>query len=222
MYDFWFTMGTLVMDPGLLPAIQTARPQFERVQRTFTETTNGEPPREFDNQTAGLLDKDATLRVRKAIWNYLHQHPPVSKCRPLPISLYTAGRLCQLMTIPEIRFESKLGMYGEAYHDTLRGFDPGTFSEGLPALVGLCTVDWTLAQIFWGSDPDQVLPDVQAEFGLGADGQEWRLIERFVNHPQFKTAIPSFLKGPDDENPWSVGCLDQFVFWMDKSERAIL
>jgi hypothetical protein len=130
--------------------------------------------------------------------------------------------LCQLLTIEKIGFESKLGIYGQAYRNALSGSDPKTFSEGLPALVGLCTIDWTLAHTFWGPDPDQVLTDVQAEFGLDPNGQEWQVIERFVKDQQFKTAIPSFLEAPDDENPWSVGCLDQFVFWMEKSERAIL
>jgi len=59
-----------------------------------------------------------------------------------------------------------------------------------------------------------------AEFGINADAgkPERQVISRFTAAQEFITAQSNLLNG----SGWPEGCAEQFRFWADKNEHAIL
>ena len=66
MYDFWFTLGTVVTRPVFLDRVlKHAKPNFKRITRTIVETdpSLSEPPRTtatVNEISAGLLGIEGT------------------------------------------------------------------------------------------------------------------------------------------------------------------
>jgi hypothetical protein len=222
MYDFWFTLGSAIMNPALLDAINAVPPVFNLVDRTITETVGGKQTFKYANKTtAGLLDQESTCLVRDAIWNFLSKNPAVpSKSGPPPISIYTAGKFCQLLTIPMISFAVNVGLANTAYTDSLKGALPGAFSERFPAYLGVCLVDTTLQAKLAAPPPDVDVDNSVAQFGIDKGGTEWPVITGFAADPNLAKATGSLLNVPN--GPWLKTCDDQFLFWEANNERAIL
>jgi len=125
MYDLWYSFGTAIMSPGLLTRLQGLEPEFQLVTRTITETADPEPtgmydPPLTDDTFAGVLDSDSTTDVRKAIWTYLTQ-AQTSPTRSIPpVSIYTAGKFCQLLNVPTTDFfEDIIANANAVYKDAL-------------------------------------------------------------------------------------------------------
>jgi len=225
MYDYWYTIGRAIMDPGLLTAVNGAdpAPYFERVTRKMTETDSaGNTTTVADNSaTAGLLAEDNTISVRSAIWNWLSANPVSAGNPPLPppISIYTAGRFCQFLTIQSIDFVTRIAEANNAWRVSSQGADPATFSERFPAFIGACLIDGDLAQkVATPGDPD--LQDAITQFGINAGSPEFGVANRLVNHEDFITSQGHLLSDPDAT--WTDTCGDQFFFWVGKNERAVL
>jgi hypothetical protein len=224
MYDFWFTLGSAIMNPSLLAAINAVPPVFNLVDRTITETAGGAVT--FNNPnttTAGLLDQNATGLVRDAIWNFLQKNPAVpSKFGPPPISIYTAGKFCQLLTIPAMGFAANVSLANSAYTASLKGALPATFSGRFPAYLGLCLVDAILQTKLAAQAPDPDVNNSVAQFGIDSSptSTEWPVITGYAAHPSLTAASSSLLAGA--ASPWLITCGDQFLFWAPNNERAIL
>jgi hypothetical protein len=221
MYDYWFTIGSGIMDTGLLVAINAVPPVFNLVDRTISETVGGVTTTLPKNATAGLLVKDPTTNVRLAIWNFLKQSPAVRPFPVPPISILTAGRFCQFLTVAAIGYAANNNLANQAYTAALQGADPGTFSPGFPAFLGACLIDSTLATKV--ATNNLLDPDVQTavtQFGIDTSPQsnEWPVLTRFAADGNFVTASGNLLNGAT----WATGCLDQFLFWVGKNEHAIL
>ena len=220
MYDFWFTLGSAIMNPALLTTISAVPPVFTRVNRTITET-GGTPPL-INTTTAGLLNATSTPLVRDAIWNFLQTYPAIPSKSGPPISIYTAGKLCQLLTIPAIGFVANVGLANTAYTASLSGASPATFSESFPAYLGLCLVDPALQTKLAALLPDPDVANSVAQFGINssASSTEWPVITGFAAHPSLTAATSSLLAGP--ASPWLTTCGEQFLYWGPQNDRAIL
>jgi hypothetical protein len=230
MYDFWYALGTSIIDPDLLKAIQGAPPFFEFCPRLTIVTKNGQPALRHGPSTGNLKSKP-TSDVRIAISAYLRK---ISSSAP-PVGMYCAGRFCQLINIP--RFQSTndksslhhiIDHFHTAYLYALNGGQPSTL-PAFPALVGLCPCDGNVVnamQQYPGGDPGSraEVMEILGEFGIRQfdDGnRDWYIIRRFVNSPDFSIGTTLFMGG--DNNPWfeTGNTLEQSMFWNGTSEYAI-
>jgi hypothetical protein len=221
MLDFWFSMGTTVMDPQLLTALKNATPVFTKVKRIITE--NGHTV-VSNNPASGLLENAPTTRVRLALRAYLKPIAPT-----LPISIYAAGKMSQLLVIPEIKFGVPMKLANTAYLEacTTAGVtnDPSNFSALFPGFLGLCLLDANLTTLLAqgpGSDADEAIE----EFGIDPDpaNSDLKVINQLLTAPSdFLTAQQQLLQSAG----WQVGCREQYFFWVgaankNANERAIL
>jgi hypothetical protein len=225
MYDLWYSFGTAIMSPGLLTRLQGLEPEFQLVTRTITETADPEPtgmydPPLTDDTFAGVLDSDSTTDVRKAIWTYLTQ-AQTSPTRSIPpVSIYTAGKFCQLLNVPTTDFfEDIIANANAVYKDALGDYDPDTFTPGFPAFLGVCLVDSKLSgKVANPADAD--LTEAIGEFGINPDpaSPERTVIASFTGDKRFQPLQRSLL----NEGPWRTSCADQFLFWVGRSEHAVM
>jgi hypothetical protein len=219
MYDLWFTLGSAIMDPGLLDAVENSGPVFQRVERRTTEPTTGFD--EINTTTAGLLQSQPTTSVRQAIAAFLR----TKSVTPPPVSIFTAGKLCQFLTIPEIGIREAIGAGNTAFQKVAQASAPlKAPSQGFVAILGLCLVDPGL--VFLIKNPDQDA-DASAhgaavEFGLSAF--EWGIIGRFVTQSDFAGGQQRLFNTPQFAafDPWIRCCGEQFVFWNGQNDRAVL
>src|SRR5215472_11625764 len=96
MYDLWYTLGVAVIQPELLDAIKAAGPVYDLIDRLVIEVQDGERILRPKDPRAGLLEKRPTTSVRVAIAKFVKQFSPSAP----PIGIYTAGRFCELVVLP--------------------------------------------------------------------------------------------------------------------------
>jgi len=222
MYDFWYTLGTAVMFPDdLLTAVDAVPAQFTLLkERLIVEVDADENTTALrrNTRTAGLLEQASTDDLRKALGTFIRTKNAASP----PVSIYTAGRLSQFVTIPSIQFSTVIHSANTAYTAAVSGFT-GTLPPTFPAVLGVCLVDGTLVALIQNPLTDS-LNEFMVEFGISTDPQDAvrLVINAFVSDPAFTTATGIFLSEPD-ATPWIITCAgEQYFFWPDKNERAII
>jgi len=222
MYDFWYSLGAAVVDPGLLDAISKARPEFTFVERTVVEKVGANWFARSGPRT-GLAERDSTTRVRVAIAKYLKvKNFPM----PPPIGIYSAGRFCQLMNIPFFQSTETNSTFRNIIRLTHQAFTeasaaaPAPALATLPAALGMCLLDGQISGGIRklpkpGSISVKALEQILGEFHIDLSGPHGRLLKLFVKDPQFKSAVNFLMAG--DENPWdrTGNTLEQAVFWID-------
>jgi len=219
MYDFWFSLGAAIMDPTLINVVNAAGPVFNRVTREIIETdsTGAVTFQETNTLTAGLIDVTATTTVRGAIASFTQSNPAAP-----PVSVYTAGKWCQLVAVTTINFAQDIGLANQAYVASLGANQTTTFSSRFPAFLGVCLIDGGMVSRLLNPAASPDLPEALAEFGISSDPTsiERTTISAFVANTNFQTASGNLLNSPG--TPWDFGCLDQFFFWAGENERAII
>jgi hypothetical protein len=230
MLDFWFTLGSAVMDPNLLTVVENAKPSFLQVNREIRE--NGAIVI-ANNPASGLLGDNAanpaTTRVRLAIRGYLKKN----SASP-PISIYAAGKLSQLVQVPQIKFRDNIKLANNAYVQACGmanvANDPKSFSPQFPAFLGLCLVDASLSVLFssGGADLDEVIE----EFGVNPDPAQpdLKVMNQTLTFKSAGATTPDFVTAQNDllnGLAWQGGCREQIIFWTglnggDGNERAVL
>jgi hypothetical protein len=220
MYDFWFTLGTAIIDPSLLTTVKPVALGPPAVFTTISQRTITEPDTRFsftNTKTAGLLDADQTPLARAAIRSFI-QHNPAAP----PVSIYTAGRFCQLLLVDEIGFADIIDAAHNAYTDAVKGYT-GSFPPAFAAVLGLCLIDENLLKFIikdtGQQSPDQQLISFMGEFGMNPDrtSPERSVLNTFAKDSRFQKAAHTLMTGPT----WQELCGDQFFFW-GQNARAVL
>ncbi len=239
MYDLWFTIGAAVMDPNLVTDLLGKAPVFNIVSRLIVEWSDLPLPKgafyppASDSITAGVLDATSTATIRKEIRTYLENNPVPQHSPIPPISIYTAGKMCQLLNVPDNkRFLQVLGPttdnpptgLNQAYKNALAavvGSNPANFSTGFAGFLGLLAIDNRLAgKVDTPGDPDLI--QAAKEFGLSNDAtsNERKVLAAYATDPAFTTAQSLLTNGTD--GPWRTSCGDQFLFWSPQNAHAIM
>jgi hypothetical protein len=231
MYDFWFTLGVASMSPCLLEAIDRARPAFTFIDRWVVEIRDGDLVTRRGPST-GLLERDATTRVRLAIAAYTRDFSLASP----PIGIYTAGRFCQLINIARFQGDQENSSLRDifasaykAYVTALKGGAPSDLPT-FPAMLGMCLMDQQVVDLIqnWPElSPERLdqITEILDEFGLEIGSRSWDILRAFVADPGFASAAGFLMAG--DENPWDEDgvTIEQMMFWPDdgteKGEHAV-
>jgi len=235
MYDFWFTLGSAIINTALIDEIfsiavvKNVPVVFKPIgSREIIDPDDGTTPFDSTNTaTAGLLDPGNTATLRTAIRNFF----AIPKISAPPISIYATGRMAQLVSLPNINLgylvkDPTIGING-AYTDAVKAlthtFSP---SQGFAAALGLSLIDATLrAEI---AKPSQCFKDFTSDFGLSDD--EITVLTNTNSDKRFAAVSSSLLNGnglplpggTKVSTPWQDLCSDQFFFWDTQNRRAVL
>ncbi|MGJ5817240.1 hypothetical protein [Paludibaculum fermentans] len=221
MYDVWFATGAAIMSPALLDEVEQAQPVFTFVLREIKETdSNGTVTVFPPAPSTGLLEEDATTRVRLAISGFLRNFSPAAP----PVGIYCAGRFCQYFAIQSFSsqdietssFRDIIDLANQAYLQALNG---GAESQlpAFPAFLGACLMDGAIVANLRTPSAEQL--EVAAEFGLAPGSRDWDIALAFTESPEFARAAFFLMAG--DTNPWTGGTGEQLFFWPGHSEHAI-
>jgi hypothetical protein len=228
MYDFWYALGTAVMDLKLLTSIPTAIANSEKgvcfkklAARVFIETQPDGSVKVIQNTgSSGTFDLKGLTAVRKAIRAFIQKAPGAP-----PVSLYCGGKFSQFLAVGVIDTQANLDFTGiiELANQGFTAVGGGaSVSAAFTALLGLCLIDQKARLVVAGTlPPNQDIPpraDVLTEFGL-TDSAENARITSIANNPSFIDAQNSLVFG--DRNTWdpNESCSEQFLSWEDHSER---
>jgi hypothetical protein len=234
MYDFWFTLGTAAIYPDLVTN-QIAPAAFTFVDRLVVEVSGAQLAVRSGPST-GLLDRTATTTVRGNISAYLRGK--WGNAAP-PVGIYTAGRFCQLVKIPQ--FSSTIA--GSAFKDIIASANKayttavgGGAATTTPAILGLCLMDAQVASLIANYDnlqqpqKDQAT-EILGEFGITAGSardRNWVIAKAFVyQNNDFNAAVTNLMGATGDLNPWAQqgNTLEQVIFWPNdgtlKGEHAV-
>jgi hypothetical protein len=239
MYDFWFTLGSAIMDASIFANIQTAvtASAFTLLQSrriVDTDTTGAVIFDKTNTKTAGVLPAPSaagvpsvTDGIRKSIRGFIQGNDNAP-----PVGIYTAGKFSQLLTIPWIDSATRTNFAGvmrlatQAYGNAAAGTRVDELPDTFPALVGLCLIDHAMAGLIPLSSvttPDgPALQPVMAEFQISSNPQslERQILSKFVHDPNFQTAATLLQQG--DSTPWQEVCGEQYFFWDPQNERAVI
>lgn len=228
MYDFWFTLGYAATDLGLVKKVMPdpGKFKFTFVDRLVIEVGKGIITTRHGPST-GLLDKTVTTAMRQDIVGYFVANKVVAP----PIGIYTAGRFCQLVSIPQ--FQSKVDpttfadIMNSANSAYLAATKPGpSKNPAFPAVLGMCLMDSLVSEAIrkHGDTPgNDELTEILGEFGVIIGSSDWTILKTFVNDQGFKDAVGLLMGGTGDQDPWADAgtTLEQMMFWPGKSEYAI-
>jgi hypothetical protein len=151
-----------------------------------------------------------------------------------PIGIYTAGRFCQLVSIP--LFDSKtpntsfLDIMKKANAAYINATTTGKSNlPAFPAILGLTMMDSFLTDAIRKPDTGTAvvspadLVEILGEFGVKIPSGDFTILQNFVNDQGFKDAVGLLMGGAGPEDPWADAgtTLEQMVFWTGKTEYAI-
>ncbi|MBS1857039.1 MAG: hypothetical protein JST11_16840 [Acidobacteria bacterium] len=248
MYDFWFTLGVAIMQSDFFGTV-SAPPDFNHIVRLTVETdTSVTPPKieKFENTiSAGKLDSNGAPKFRAALNKQLKTLAAAGMIPPPPpTSVYAAGRLSQLLLVPELGFSGEQGFFAvahEAFSSAVADTNANvsTFPATFPAFLGLCLIDGGLRALLRNDGRiDRVMLTKELEVANRPDGpivdDLGELLDEFgisrdANSPERKV-LTGFLNGTEgvvqdmvrrNGNPWQFGCPDWLVYWSPQSDRAV-
>jgi len=224
MTDIWFIFGSLAMDPDLLKEIENVDPSFQRIGMITQEVVPVSPDKDPDvhwvtNPAAGYLDEGDTTRVRQVLRDKFAK--PYGDQAPI-ISLYPAGKICQLWNTAEGGLRRSVKGFHACYSKACVAAPLNNRpSVRLLVAMGACILDSQLCALFQAYAPGQG-DDVVQEFGfapqsLGAD-PEWAALQAFATHtmdPEDTSRTELF-----SSSAWDCGCLEYFIFYFSFKRAA--
>ena len=249
MYDFWFTLGASIMNPGFLEkAVKDVPPYFNHITRVVTEIqSDGTTCTMSNTVSAGLIEKCNAKKFRLALRAGIMRLAKRGKIpAPPPTSFYTVGRLSQMITTPNLHFlgyKGNLVKAQKAYRKA-GGHHLKRHSAGFPAFLGLCIIDNILrimhnpgapmskALTIKRNCPAQVdncpntpqsdrreLKEILAEFRIS---QNPKSAERMVltEFIALTDGVCGSLLGAVGD-PWEFGCPDWIGYWSPQSDRVV-
>jgi hypothetical protein len=205
MTDLWYTYGAMVADIGLLNKIGDANPQFKLIGMDVTETVDGEVKPQVRRLAAGFLDSDSTTLVRETIRDYVAKNLP--RGAP-PISLYTAGKMCQLWNTFKDGMLTSISKAHAAY-DKAAGKSAG--STALLTMVGLCLLDRNFVTEILLSQDQSLITAAAKEFDINQQGADWKVLQSLLKDTTFGDAHDLLFKAPCWDGIQA--CAEVFVFY---------
>jgi hypothetical protein len=219
MYDFWYALGTAVIDPAFLnDLLVTGQPQFTPVPvRVITEQDGtGAQTAAFTNKTtAGLLEINSCTAFR----NYVRQRIIQFSTAAPPISIYTAGRFSQLLCATKIGFKNLIGKLTTLYKSKSGNSHP---AAAFVAAIGVCIIDQRLATQVALYPGQPIAQAFFVEFGITSSTDQ-TFLSGFCGNQAFTDVQKALLKGTaSTDTPWQDICPDQYLYWAPQNDRAII
>jgi hypothetical protein len=203
MIDFWFTIGAAVEDPGFLTAIAQAAPAFNAMPATLSIGGQNIPL-----PLAGRLVQASTTFVRQKIRDYLLAR--YGGFAPV-ISLYTAGKVCQLWNMKQQDVVVSTGLANTAFK-AVTATQHVSLSQPLLTIMGACLIDPNLSLAF----QQQQNLSIASEFGVipSINSVEWRVVQGWLNDPHFQPAQNRLLTS------WAHPCHEVMLWYPDFEDAA--
>jgi hypothetical protein len=208
MTDLWYTYGAMVADPGLLAAIGNANPIFQLIDMDVTETVTGQPANTYNRPAAGYLDSTSTTNLRQVIRDYVVANLPAGAP---PISLYTAGKMCQLWNTHQSGLTDAINDANAAF--TRAGGKAAASSTALLTIVGLSLLDTNFVTRYVLSTKPSVVAATAAEFGLNPAGAEWKTVQTLVKDTGFGEAYTELINAPCWKGVQA--CVEVYAFYVN-------
>ena len=206
MMDFWFILGASAIEPKLLDCVGT--PKFERIGWVCLEQSQTGLGMVL-KKAAGYLDTPSLLQLRKDLrkgYGKMFTGIP-------PISVYAAGKICQLYGTSWNSFLRIIRNIHDKYTDAIKATGLKNPSSKFACLLGACIIDQNLCALL----PQASGKDYAMEFGYdldhlsAQDSDEWKTILKFVLPATGVAALQTAMLALDT---WDTGC-GQTVFPYD-------
>ncbi len=223
MFDLWHTLGTILVFPTEFFTASDAltasvgRPLFENVPLVYSEERDAQgiaigaqgSKYSYVNKVGGNLDGNITTAARTMLATFLSNHyGPLAP----PVGIYTAGKFCQMLTVPSFDFKSSMTAFANAFKAA--GGVAISPSPCFLALVGASLIDASLAAVLIDpSDPRRAA--IYQEFRV--TDTEKAVLSAFIHDKKFGDTQKKFLEDPPD---WDC-CSGQFLFWVGHNEHMV-
>jgi hypothetical protein len=238
MFDLWYTTGAAITFPEILDEV-TAKGNAAGIAAGrndgdplfFTipaiQFSNGGTPNvpilnpNIPNPAAavapvirdsGYIVRDIIGAVRTAIKDSVHKRFPFAP----PISLFTAGKFCQLLTVTLFDFKNNVRLANQGYEAAVTNL-PAKRSPNFPAFLGVYLMDSSLTGAVSGATgPTTEAQKALAEFGI-TDPGEMAVFGTLSQVGPFLTAQSNLLRPP----LWT-SCREQFLLWGIQNDAMVI
>jgi hypothetical protein len=240
MYDLWYSLGAAVMFPQIIDEVKTkgdaagvaaGRPAgaslFFPVQNIqFYDAVNKVPiknPNIADPvgsvtpviNDSGFVVAEIIDDIRSILKNSIHNWFPFAP----PISLYTAGKFCQFMTVPDYNLTANLSLANQGYQAAVKSL-PAKRSPNFPAFLGVLLIDPGLSGSLLGNTaPPLIAQNALSEFQV-TDPGEIGAFQSLVQPGAFMNAHDSLL-GSLNPASWTT-CKEQFLAWSPRTDGMVI
>ena len=138
-----------------------------------------------------------------------------------PISLYTAGKFCQFLTVSAYDFKANIKLANSAYQAVAKGLS-GTRSPNYPAFLGLLLIDSGLTDSL-GATSFAPTPANQAltEFQISNASEITSFQTLATSASSFRTAQANLLGGVGTDTTWT-SCREQFLGWSVHTDAMVI
>jgi hypothetical protein len=210
MTDFWFIFGAMVIDPTLRDQIVARKPYFERIGATITEISAVTGTSTLAVPAAGYLQDPDTTNMRGFLRDWAapkYKNPPV-------ISLYTAGKMCQLANTFPLYAIKSIDSANAVFVSAAKGKLTAPYSTDLATLLGAIFIDHQLASAMLNKTSN----GIAKEFGIDPAGgsAEWDVISTVAGDPGLAAAHTDLFSG----RSWVPFC-GQVMIYYDDFKRAV-
>jgi hypothetical protein len=235
MFDLWYATGAAIMFPELLDAFEAqgvaagtavgeplfypvpsiqfcdgGKPNAPIVNPNLKNQIAGNPPVIADS---GFIVASIIDEVRVAIKDLVHERFPFAP----PISLYTAGKLCQVLTVKAFDWKNNIKLANQGYQAAVKSL-PTKRSPNFPAFLGVFLLDPGLTNSLSGAQgPPTAAQQALAEFQI-TDPGEIAAFQSLVTPGNSFINAQAKLLGP----PTWTTCREQFLAWSGHTDAMVI
>ena|ERR1017187_1546456 len=132
--------------------------------------------------------------------------------------LYTAGKFCQILTVPAYNLKTNIGLANQGYQAAVKNL-PTKRSPNFPAFLGVFLMDPQLAHSLSGPSPTIA----QKRVGRVPDNGpgEISAFQNLANPGDFMTAQSNLLGNVAGPPTWTT-CREQFVGWSPRTDGMVI
>jgi hypothetical protein len=241
MFDLWYATGAVVMFPEILDEISTkgdaagvaagrtaGAPLFFHVPTIqFCDGQNPNAPLQNPNSNgaaavpvirdSGFVVADILEDVRTAVKDAVHKWFPFAP----PISLYTAGKFCQILTVAAFDFRNNVKVANQGYAAAVKHL-PAKRSPNFPAFLGVLFMDAGLSATLSGAAGSAtVAKQALAEFQI-TDAGEVSAFQTLAKPGNFLVAQSNLLGNASPSQPTWTTCREQFIAWSPRTDAMVI
>jgi len=240
MFDLWYATGAAIMFPQMLDdvisksnaiSLAAGRPAgaplfYHSPTIQFCDGQNPNVPIKNPNigdpvaatapiiQDAGFIVSAIIDDIRGAIKDTVHQWFPFAP----PISLYTAGKFCQILTVPAFDIKNNISLANQGYQTAVQNL-PAKRSPNFPAFLGVYLMDSGLTTSMAGGSPS--VQEALAEFQI-TDPGEISAFAALAKPGKFLKAQSNLLGGVAGAAAVWTHCREQFLAWSPETDGMVI
>jgi hypothetical protein len=238
MFDLWYATGAAIMFPeifdevvsggnaaGVAAGRAAGAPLFYHVpaiqfcddQRVPVVNPNNPAPGNAPLITdSGFIVADIIDDVRVAIKDAVHSRFAFAP----PISLYTAGKFCQILTVPAYNLRTNISLANQGYQTVVKNL-PTKRSPNFPAFLGVFLMDPGLTASLSGAvGATTTAQNALAEFQI-TDPGEISAFQNLAKPGDFMTAQSNLLGNVAGPPTWTT-CREQIVGWSPRTDGMVI